>query len=139
MNCKCFMRLCSLIEPAIIRQTKHCHKNGVVTAEVALAMTIRWLSGSTWWSNCRLAGCTKATFHSHCHSVINAIITCAELRCHFPTGKEEPEKAASDFNAISTHGVIKDCVGALDGLLVETVAPSSKEVANPKSFFSQHC
>ena len=51
------------------------------------------------------------------------------------TGKEELEKAAADFNTISTHGVIKGSVGALDGLLVETEAPSSKEVANPRSLF----
>ena len=69
---------------------------------------------------------------------IDTIITCKELGCHFPTGEDELEKAAAHFNAISSHRVIKGCVGALDGLLVETEAPSSKEVANPKSFFSGH-
>ena len=128
-----------MIEPAIIRQTEHCHKNGIVTPEVALAITIRWLSGCTWWSCCRLAGCSRSTFHAHCHRVIIAIIACEELRCHFPTCEDDLEKAAADFNAISSHGVIKGCVGALDGLLVETEAPSSKQVANPRSFFSGHC
>ena len=138
MTCEAFMKLCSLIEPAIIRQTKHCVENGIVTPEVALHCAICWLSGCSWWSNCCIAGIVRTTFHGCCHRAIHAIISCQELCFHFPTTAHELHRAASDFQAISSHRVINGCVGALDSLLVKIVTQLRKEVANPGSFFSGH-
>ena len=66
-------------------------------------------------------------------------MTCKELQRHFPVDEDENEEAASSFKANSSHAVIKGCVGVLDGLLVETEAPPSNWVANPRSFLSGHC
>ena len=138
MSCEAFMKLCQLLEPALIGQTKHCHKDGVITPEIALHCCIRWMSGDTWWSNCVIAGISKTSFYGCCHRVINAINHCDHLSYHFPSTPEELEEAAADFKQISSHGVISGCVGAVDGLLIKTATPSSKEVPNVKSFFSGH-
>ena len=119
------MQLCTLIEPAIIRQTKHCVENGIVTPEVCLHCAIRWLSGCTWWSNCRIAGIVKTTFCGCCHCAIAAIISCEELCFHFQVTNHKIQRAASDFQAISSHRVINSCVGALNGLLVKIVTLSN--------------
>ena len=132
------MKLCNLLEPALIRQIKHCPRDGIITPEIHLHCCIRWLSDDSWWSCCNLTGVSKTAFCSCCHRTISAINNCEELGYHFPNTPEELEEAAADFRKISSHGVIAGCVGALDGLLIKIETPSSKEVPNVRSFFSGH-
>jgi hypothetical protein len=46
------------------------------------------------------------------------------------------ERAAADFAAISSHGVMQGCIGALDGLLIKANTPSQNEVPHVKSCHS---
>jgi hypothetical protein len=46
--------------------------------------------------------------------------------------------SASEFECLSSHGVINGCIGAVDGRLCRIQVPSANEVTQVKSYFSGH-
>ena len=56
----------------------------------------------------------------------------------WPKTLDECRKVAAALEKKSLHGVIKFCVGALDGLLVQIGRPILRDTDNPDSFFSGH-
>ena len=140
MHHPAFMKLCNLIEPEVIKICKFApNHEGVMTVEVALHCTIRWLSGGSWFDIRDVVGISKSSFCHCCHRCIQAINQCEALSFKFPETPVEVAKAAAGFRKISSHGVMEGCVGAMDGLLVKIRTPKSKEVAHVKSFHSGHC
>ena len=111
---------------------------GVITTEIALHCAIRWLAGGSYIELCHHVGVSRAAFYHYTHRVIAAINNCKDLEYKFPTDPHEMERAAADFAAISLHGVIQGCLGALDGLLIKTIVPSRNEVPHVKAYRSGH-
>jgi hypothetical protein len=58
---------------------------------------------------------------------MEAILLCEELSIHFPRTDQELERAAKDFTALSTAGVIDGCVACIDGTLLCIQTPSPSE------------
>ena len=48
------------------------------------------------------------------------------------------KRAAQDFKAISSNGVMEGCVAAMDGILIKTITPAKSQVGNVRSFVSGH-
>ena len=139
MHCPIFMKLCRPIESEVIKISKFApNHNGVMSVELALLCTIRWLSGGAWFDIRDNAGISKASFCHCCHRCIQAINQCEALSFKFPETPTEIAEAAAGFKRISSHGVMEGCVGAIDGLLVKIRTPSSKQVGHVKSFHSGH-
>ena len=61
-----------------------------------------------------------------------------DLKVKFPTTSAEQCDAASNFNNLSSDGLIVGCVGAIDGMLVPIGAPSAKESGNVRAYYSGH-
>jgi DDE superfamily endonuclease len=66
------------------------------------------------------------------------IYPCPELQLRFPQTCEECQVVADDFASISRGEVITNCVGAVDGFLLEIAAPPDGIVANVRSYYSGH-
>ena len=69
---------------------------------------------------------------------MEAIVDCDDLDIVFRTGEEELKSMASRFELCSSHGVIKGCVGCLDGYLCRIKAPGKQAPGNSKSYWSGH-
>ena len=139
MHYSSFMKLCNYIDPHVRKLSKYSPSTfGVITTEIALHCAIRWLAGASYIELCHHIGVSKTTFYHYTHRVIAAINTCKALDYKLPTEPHEVERAAADFAAISSHGVLQGCIGALDGLLVKTITPSKNEVPHVKAYYSGH-
>jgi hypothetical protein len=63
---------------------------------------------------------------------------CDELAFCFPEMLAELQRASEGFQSISTQGVIRGCVGAIDGWLCPIIVPPRAVVGNVRSYFSGH-
>ena len=84
------------------------------------------------------AGLSKTIFYEYAHRCITAVNRCEKLRYHFPKTPHQIKHAVEGFKSVSTQGVMRGCVGAVDGLLIRTNAPRSREVGNVQSYYSGH-
>ena len=143
MDYQAFCKLANLIDPAVrkqavyaeIRTGKTC---GLITTEIALHCALRWLAGGSYLDIRISAGISKPSFYEYSYRVIDAINNCSELRYHFPTTPSQIRAAAQDFQKCSSQGIFEGCVGAVDGLVLRTRAPSKGAVGNVQAFFSGH-
>jgi DDE superfamily endonuclease len=83
-------------------------------------------------------GISKPSFYRVCWQTITAIYTCPELQLHFPQTRDECVVVASNFASISRGQAIVNCVGAIDGFLLEIAAPPQELVGNLRSYYSGH-
>ena len=63
---------------------------------------------------------------------------CEELKIKFPQTLQECEATAQAFKGKSSRGVIKKCVGAVDGWLCRIRCPRVTETADVMAYFSGH-
>jgi len=88
-----------------------------------------------------LTGISRSSCYRIIQDVCKAIVTSKHKlldNIHFPQTEEECKKAAAEFENVSTCGVIRNCVSAIDGYLLKIITPSVKDVGNVRSFFSGH-
>jgi hypothetical protein len=60
------------------------------------------------------------------------------LKIEFPLSEEECAVVAKGFERVSHSGVIKNCVGAIDGYLLAIATPRKGHTKNVQSYFSGH-
>jgi len=80
-------------------------------------MCIRWLGGGSYHDIRIVSGVSRAAFYSSVHKVIAAIIAHPKLQINFPSGHHALEGQAQAFALLSNNGVMRKCVGAIDGWL----------------------
>ena len=89
-----------------------------------------------------IGGISKPSFYRVINAVADAINKCPHLQCSFPADDHGPggklQQIALDFSAKSTEGVMRGCVGAIDGYLLLTSCPSLSEVDSVHHYFSGH-
>ena len=57
----------------------------------------------------------------------------------FPDSEEDFNVLQNGFQAKCAHGLIRGCVGCIDGLLIEIKCPSESKCGNsPNSYYSGH-
>jgi hypothetical protein len=77
-------------------------------------------------------------FYGLIHAVMDAINTALELQPRFPITQAELAKAADGFECRSSNGIIRGCIGAIDGWLCPIRVPKQTECGRVISFFSGH-
>jgi DDE superfamily endonuclease len=60
------------------------------------------------------------------------------MRIKFPSTPQQCTDVAVKFENISHNGVIKNCVGAIDGYLLAIITPTKRYAKNVRSYFSGH-
>ena len=70
---------------------------------------------------------------------MDVFLQCPELEIKLPSTPEEWERIRSGFARKSTNGIMRGCVGALDGFLQPVTTPKTKECkSNPRAYYSGH-
>ena len=95
------------------------------------------MSGANYSDVCYYIGISKPSFYRVIWVVIHAIVVCPQLSISFPRTQIECQNAANDFLRVSYGHAISNCVGAIDGILVEIRAPPAI-VGNVRSYYSGH-
>jgi hypothetical protein len=113
-------------------------RGGIIMPEIRLYCNLRWLGGGSYTDICIFVGINQASFYRIAWQTIFAIVDCTELRLRFPQTLEECAVAAQNFATISRGRAITNCVGAVDGFLLEIAAPPRHIVGNVRSYFSGH-
>lgn len=112
-------------------------RNGTIPVEYQLAMTLRWLAGGSIYECMDGHVIARSTAYEVSTRVINALRACPELNCKWPE-EEDVVRAAGLFQDRSTFGIIRKCVGAMDGLFIRMIKPCASDVLEPNSYFSGH-
>ena len=114
--------------------------NGTIAGEWALASTLQWLAGHGVSAGADGPRMAKSTTYAKIKLGLDAINDCGRLRIKWPRTRRELRAKARGFcqSTSQLDPVLKKCVGALYGVLVRRVKPTSDEHPCPDRFFSGH-
>jgi DDE superfamily endonuclease len=134
-----FNKLLSYIRHNLeVDQVQGSQCGGAILPEIRLYCTIRWLTGGSYSDIYMFVGISKPSFYRVCWETILALYRCPKLQIRFPQMLEECQIAADNFASFSRSEAIINCVGAVDGFLLEISAPAEGLVANVRSYYSGH-
>ena len=111
-----------------------------ITLEEKIQMTLRYLAGDRVLAIMDTYGASKSFVYSTIDTVMEAIINHPDLKIRFPHTEEERRIVKEDFQYKSYCGIIRGCLGAIDGWLCLINTPRTDEVlgGNVESYFSGH-
>ncbi|CAB1107655.1 unnamed protein product [Ectocarpus sp. CCAP 1310/34] len=133
-----FALLADMLRPKLERNERMgALRNGVIPVEFQLAMALRFLAGGSVFEVMDGNVIARSTAYAIVHRVIDAINQTRELDCVWPEGEDALDQCGM-YRRRSTNGVIRMCVGAMDGLFVRMTQPSLRRHVNPRSFYSGH-
>lgn len=133
-----FQTLVGILRPKLQRNDKMGDlRNGAIPVEFQVAMTLRFLAGGSVFEVMDGNVIAKSTAYALVHRVIDTINQAQGLDCVWPKG-EDAEAQCGMYRQRSTNGVIRMCVGAMDGLFVRLIQPSLRRHTSPGSFYSGH-
>ncbi|CAN0431183.1 unnamed protein product [Pylaiella littoralis] len=134
-----FMTLVEHLRPELERDTAMGGlRNGAIPVEYQVALTLRWLAGASMYEGMDGHVIARSTAYQTAFRVIKAINSCAALDCKWPTTPEDVASTAAKFEKRCSVGVIRKCVGAMDGLFIRTTRPTVKDTAEPNNYYSGH-
>ena len=110
-----------------------------VLYELELAVTLRWLAGGNYMDIYLLHGISESSFWRAIHAVVHALLIEygeSELGEAKFTDPERLAEIELTFDR-ATAGLIRGCVGAIDGMAVKIKRPGKNECENPVSYFSR--
>ncbi|CAN0425737.1 unnamed protein product, partial [Pylaiella littoralis] len=113
-------------------------RNGAVPVEYQVGLTLRWLAGASMYEGMDGHVIARSTAYQTAFRVIKAINDCTELDCKWPATPEDVADKAAHFEKRCSVGVIRKCVGDMDGLFVRTIRPTTRDTAEPNSYYSGH-
>ena len=100
--------------------------NGVISPSIRLGAAIRYFAGGSPYDIMCVFGISYSEVLSSVWIVVDAINQCPQFNISYPDSLEEQRAIAAGFEAASAP-VIKNCAGAIDGILIWTLKPSLKE------------
>ena len=137
MERSAFNTLVNILKPHLISGRRRGVR-GRVPIEFRVAMTLRWLAGASYLDLCVIYRVSKATFFATVHAVTEAICHAGVGSFYTPATDVQLRSLAGGFALRSTQGILRDCVGAIDGLFIKTRAPSPRETPNIRRYRSGH-
>ena len=130
MTYESFVRLLDKIRPHLptMNETKGDSRGGFINPELRLYVAIQYLAGGSYSDICYFCCISKTAFCTCLWQVIHVINKAIVVK--FPSSPEGCALAAADFEKVSHHSVLKNCVGALDSSLLEIKTTSKKHASN---------
>ena len=101
-------------------------RNGPISPSIRLGATIRYFAGGSPYDIMLAFGVSYSEVLTSVWIVVDAINKCAQFEIAYPDTMEEQRKIAAGFEAASAPG-IRNCAGAIDGILIWMLKPSLKE------------
>ena len=133
MSKPAFGDLVEKIRPYMPNGTSPKARSDSVSVEVSLSVTLRYLAGGSYLDICDIHHITEPTFFRVKSRTLVALDFALQDEIRFPSTEDERRDTASGFE-VKTGGVMKGCLGALDGLAVKIKEPSLFDCPNPTSY-----
>ena len=102
--------------------------NGPISTSIRLGAALRYFAGGSAYDICLMFGISHSEVLSCVWIVVDAINQCPQFQISYPASLEEQRRIACGFEAASTPG-IRNCAGAIDGILIWMQKPTQKEAA----------
>ena len=139
MSLRAFKKLVYLLESDVIGNFSKCGTATPIYPEIVLAIGIRWLAGGSYIDIRHAYGCSIASIYRCRDLFLEAVLNCDYLKIIFPKTRSDLVKLAIAFEQKSTEGLIRGCVGAIDGFLATISRPTLRDCGNnPGAFYSGH-
>ena len=100
--------------------------NGHIFPSIRLGAALRYFAGGSPYDIVAVFGIGYSEVLSSVWIVVEAINQCPDFKMRYPDSLEEQRVIAAEFAAASTPG-IRNCAGAVDGILIWMLKPSLKE------------
>ena len=138
---KAFIRLVDLLLPFlpgdVTKSRNRCTHE--IYPDIMVGIGIRYLAGGSYEDIREVYGVSVSGFYYCRNRFFKAVMLCDALQIRLPEGPDEWEKIRVKFNSKSEEGIIRGCVGAIDGFFQPTRCPTVKETnGNVRSYFSGH-
>ena len=140
MSAAAFDSLVSILRPQLeADQFMGSKVGGAISVESQVAMTIRWLSGASYLDLFDVHGVSRSTLYMVTERVVDAIISSSSVgTMKWPSSSVSMSDCAAAFKARSSLGVLKHCIGTVDGLFISIRAPARAETDSVRRFYSGH-
>ena len=106
-----------------------------IIVESRLAMTLRYLAGASYLDCMDSHGVSRAAFYASVHVGLRAILSTDLGHEDWPS-EDTITNFAQGFAGMSSCSIFDDCVGAVDGLLMNIIVPGRKHTNNTRRFYS---
>ena len=141
MNLTTFNKLLAILRPRItIDYTRSMNSSpdssNPTFPEYVVVVGIRWLSGSVYADVTEFVKISITSFYRCRDMFLDAVVEAEALQINWPKDQTELGEIAEDFKDKSDYELLKQCVGAIDGILIHILQPSGVE--NPRDYFSGH-
>ena len=134
-------KLLALLGPRLeIDQVKSRNRTGTdpITPKMQITVMISYMAGYSYLPSMKVIGISKSAFFAIIYRLIHVLLTTDFLALRFPATAQEQKTMAKSFQNLSNGGIIKGCVGCVDGWLCQIQTPRRNEVGRVQSFFSGH-
>merc|ERR1711865_287841 len=134
-----FKKVLKRIVPHMKKVSPHCARDQAVPYELEFACTLRWLAGGNYMDIYLMHGISESAFWRGIHAVVYALLIeygDQELGEDKFSDPEQTEKIEKTFD-VATGGLIRGCIGAIDGMACKIKRPADSECENPHSYFSR--
>ncbi|CAN0290072.1 unnamed protein product, partial [Discosporangium mesarthrocarpum] len=127
-----------LLRPKLNRDVEMANlRNGLVAGEWALASTLGWLSGGSYFEMMDGSTTSCSTAYSVLQRTLEIINSCPDLAIVWPNN-DRLDHVAAGFRARSRQGIMDRCVGAVDGFFILIHKPHVKGQPAAARFYSGH-
>ena len=100
--------------------------NGSISPSIRLGAAIRYFAGGSPYDIVCVFGISYSEVMNSVWIAVEAINNCPQFKIAYPDSLEDQRKIAAGFEAASVPG-IRNCAGAIDGILIWMLKPSLKE------------
>ena len=138
MTLQAFSKLHSILHVKVRRRIKLSRLIRPITVEMVMATGLRYLVGG------RVNDIKHIFFlpKTECYNCIDCFleaVNCSKALCiHLPQTPAAWECVRHGFSSKSSHQLMSRCVGAIDGFLVQIIAPRKTEVGNVRAYYFGH-
>ena len=111
---------------------------GPIIPEIRIHCFIRYLADGSYLGICNLVSIPHSTFYYILWKTCDAINDCPELAFRIPTTEAELSAASAYFENIICQGIMRGCIGVINGWICCIDELPSSLVGNVQSCFSGH-
>ena len=113
-----------LLKNIVISSNSTSGLGEVISPEMTMAVGLCLLAGASYIDLTSAYGISESSVFVARNLFVNAVNSCEALEVVFPNSEEDFNVLQNGFQAKSTYGLIRGCVGCIDGLLIEIKCPS---------------
>ena len=136
-----FNKLVELLKPMlpgdVTKSRNRCSHE--IYPEIIVAIGLRYLAGGSYDDIREVYGVSVSGFYYCRNRFFKAVMLCDALKIRLPETPEEWEVVRVKFHSKSEEGIIRGCVGAIDGFFQPTRCPNETETHNNvRTYYSGH-